>query len=459
MQLFKTTAFRVALQFAVGFTLLSVITLLSVYYFTIHEVEVQVERELVQELNELTPYYKKDNTEALFRITAQRAEYGEHFRHYYALSTLDGEVLLGNAFLLKSEIVDKEEKEGVLFVGISEFLDEDYHAVYIKTAQRILSPDLKLIVGQAKNSLNELREHVFIALLWAVLVTVFLGIIIGTYMGKSVISRINRIDKGMDAVIESDFTQLLTVPKQEDEFQALTIKLNVMLGRIENLLNGMRQVSDNIAHDLRSPLTRMRSRIEVTLLQEREAAEYREVMHKVIDDCDYLLRTFNALLAIAQAESGSFRENLEKIELNELIEQLAELYRAVAEDQGLRFVWRKSGPVFVSGRRQALAQAVNNLLENAIKYTPGGGTITVSVGCDKNEGPFISVADTGSGIPEKDRERVLARFQRLDAARTKPGSGLGLSLVDAVVKLHDAQLILSDNSPGLKVEIRFSGEC
>ncbi len=356
MKFFKTTVFRVALQFSVVYSLLSIVALLFVYFVTIYEVEAQA---------------------------------GSEFFH-------------------------------------------------------------------------ELQEHVFIALVYAVAATLILGLFIGTYMGRSVLSRINQIDSGMEKVIASDFKRFLDVPDKEDEFQSLTLKLNGMVGRIDNLINGMRQVGDNIAHDLRSPLARMRSRIEVTLLQDRDEAEYRDAMQKVIIDCDELLRTFNSLLAITQAESGVFREALEDVDLSKLLDELAELYRAVAEDRGLRFVWEKPNKIMVAGRRHSLAQAVSNLLENAIKYTPEGGVITIGLSLRQNIMPVISISDTGPGIPEKDRKRVLERFQRLDNARTKAGNGLGLSLVNAIVGLHGAELFLQDSlheslqkSPGLNVEIRF----
>ncbi|MDH5258441.1 MAG: HAMP domain-containing histidine kinase [Gammaproteobacteria bacterium] len=453
MKLFKTTAFRVAIQFAASFATLSVITLLSVYYFTIHEMEGQVEKELLHELHELSQHYEKNGQESLVELVKARDQYGQHLHHYYSILS-NGRFVAGSEFLITSETVSKYQKSGVFFFDIDDFEDESDDDVIVKYAQKNLSSNLLLLVGQAQNSLTELREHIFTALIYAVFFTVILALFIGTYMGRSVLSRINLIDSGMDKVIESDFTQLLPVTDDEDEFQALTLKLNFMMGKIEKLINGMRQVSDNIAHDLRSPLTRMRSRLEVTLLQNRDEDEYREVMQKVIDDCDELLRTFNSLLAITQAESGVFRDNVDVVDITNLVDELAELYRAVVEDSGLEFIWQKPKKIAVYGSRSSLIQAVNNLLENAIKYTPEGGKVKLEVRISNNR-PSIIVSDTGPGIPKKDRQRVLERFQRLDSARSKSGSGLGLSLVNAVVKLHNAKLILSDNNPGLKVEIKF----
>lgn len=455
MELYKTTVFRVSIQFAAIFVVLSVITLLSVYYFTIYEVETQAENELYFELNELKEYYEDQGFDSLLKTIKQRDEYGEALNHYYTLIKNNNQFIAGSEFLLRKEAESEYEKYGIEFYKLSDYLGTDDHEVFVKYARLELGDGLSLLVGQAQNSFTELREHIFNALLYAVLITLILALIVGSYMGKFVLSRINAIDKGMDKVIESDFTQMLKVPENEDEFQALTIKLNTMLERIKKLIKGMRQVSDNIAHDLRSPLTRMRSRLEVTLLQNRDEQEYREVMAKVIEDCDELLKTFNALLAITQAESGVFRDNLEEIDLSNLVDELADLYHVVVEDSGLTFNWKKPAEkIVVYGSRHSLVQAIYNLLENAIKYTPKGGEVTIEVSTTDGI-PSIIVRDTGPGIPENERKRVLERFQRLESDRSKPGNGLGLSMVDAVVKLHHAELILSDNNPGLKVEIRF----
>ena len=456
MNLVKTTVFRVAIQFAAVFASLSVVTLLSVYYFTIYEIEIQAENELLHELKTLESHYEEFGYESLLNLVKLRDQYGRHLYHYYALLK-DDQYVEGSEFMSNKIGEVDYERYGVEFYYVSEFINNEGHEVIIKFAKTDLSLNVKLIVGQAQNSLTELREHTFIALIYAVIITIFLALFIGIYMGRSVLSRINRVDDGMRKVIESNFTTLLPVYDKEDEFQALTLKLNTMLRRIENLISGMRQVSDNIAHDLRSPLTRMKSRLEVTLLQQRDEKEYREVMHKVIDDCDELLRTFNSLLAITQAESGVFRDNLEIVDLTSLVNELAEFYRAVVEDSGLEFVWNKTDNIIVHGSHHSLAQAVNNLLENAIKYTPSGGQVTISVTAPDGV-PTITIMDTGPGIPEKDRHRVLERFQRLDDARTKSGNGLGLSLVNAIVKLHHAELVMDDNNPGLIIKIRFPND-
>ena len=190
------------------------------------------------------------------------------------------------------------------------------------------------------------------------------------------------------------------------------------------------------------------------MLEARNEDEYREVLNQVMDDADGLIRTFNALLSIAQAESGVHSGDWGKVDLSGLADELAELYAPLAEDSGIRFSQQVEPRLQVSGNRQLLAQAISNLLDNAIKYTPEGGRIHFQVGCEAG-GCFMRIRDSGPGIPEQDRERALQRFVRLDSSRSAPGNGLGLSLVKAVAQLHEATLTLADNHPGLDVVIRL----
>ena len=242
------------------------------------------------------------------------------------------------------------------------------------------------------------------------------------------------------------------------QFDQLAENLNRMLDRIERLMNATRLVTDSIAHDLRSPLNRLRSRLEVAQLSERPVAEYRNVMEQSLAEVDGLLATFNALLSIAHAEAGGSRKDWDRVNLGAITRDIVELYQPLAEDRSHTFSARiQDGLHTVYGSRELLAQALANLLDNAIKYTPPGGVIEITA-TGYNGKIEISVADNGPGIPEHLRQQALERFVRLDASRSAPGSGLGLSLVRAVAQLHDAELELADNHPGLKVTLRFSAE-
>lgn len=454
MKLHKTTVFRMALQFAAVFAVIATVALSSVYFLTFRELEANTDRELLHELVELEDTYNSEGLASLTRLVVQREEYGKHLRHFYALIDRDGSVLAGNPGLRTLWPLAPLAFPDFVVGESSSIMRGDESESVLRVAAKTLDGQYQIIAGQAQNSMAELREHTFSAVLSAVAITVVLAIFAGIIMSRVVLSRIKRIDEGLATAIGSNFKEMLPLAKQDDEFNALTEKLNVMLARIESLIAGMRQVTDHVAHDLRSPLTRMRSRLEVTLLQSRSVNEYQEVMAHAIDDCNQLLKTFNALLSIAQAEAGIKRDSWGPVDLAVLCDELAELYHAVAEDKNIHFHWKKPSPITIDGNRQLLAQAVSNLLENAINYTPSNGNISLEVE-NVNNAVALRVHDDGPGIPPDQHQRALERFQRLDASRSSPGSGLGLSLVNAVAKLHNASLVLIDNHPGLIVEMRF----
>ena len=247
----------------------------------------------------------------------------------------------------------------------------------------------------------------------------------------------------------------MPVTKRDDEFDRLSHVLNAMLERIEHLMQGMRDVTDNLAHDLRNPLNRMRNRLESSQFQPEDKTDYPQLVQDTIQDVDDLIRTFNALLSIAQMESGVQRDDWVDIDLTALIEELADLYTVVAEEEGMTLSHRAESGLHLHGNRQLLAQAITNLLDNAVKYSPTAGHISL-MAMQLEQHLIITIADNGAGIPLDKREQVFKRFARLDNARSTPGNGLGLSLVKAVADLHGATILLEDNHPGLKASLIFA---
>ena len=250
-----------------------------------------------------------------------------------------------------------------------------------------------------------------------------------------------------------------------DELDELSRNLNAMLDRIEQLMASLREVSDNIAHDLKTPLNRLRNRAEAALRESRSASEYRAGLERTIEEADEIIKTFNALLLIARLEAGAVDESKEVFDLTAFIRDLVELYEPHAEESQRRLTFHANGPIPVRANRQLIGQAVANLLDNAIKYggpsredANGVSAGDIEVALRKTDtGVEVVVADHGPGIPALDRERALKRFVRLEASRTRPGTGLGLSLVAAVARLHEGQVRLEDNHPGLRVVLSWPG--
>jgi len=276
----------------------------------------------------------------------------------------------------------------------------------------------------------------------------------GILTGRNILGRVDAIARTTHSIIRGDLSQRLPMQGIGDEFDRVAESVNQMLNQIEHLSKGMRTVIDSVAHDLRGPITRLRSHVELTFSNPPSIDSYRQALDTALTETERLHHTVNTLLHIAQAEAGTLAIEMERVDLSAVARDVADLYQPLAEERGLCLIMDATANIHILGHRELLSHAVANLIDNAIKYTPQGGAIGLTVSA---VGPraTVTVADTGPGVSPEDRERVLQRFVRLEASRTTPGSGLGLSLVTAVAQLHEAELRLSDNTPGLRVEVIF----
>lgn len=285
-----------------------------------------------------------------------------------------------------------------------------------------------------------------------------LGLIGGLAISRFTLNRLELITSTSRSIMEGDMSRRVPLDGNGGELDALAQNLNEMLDRIEGLMSGLREVSDNIAHDLKTPLNRLRNSAEAALRDSRGEAAYREGLERTIEKADDLIKTFNALLLIARLEAGPLQESLERFDLGLVVDDVAELYMPAAEEDGFDLTVETEKGVIVMANRQLIGQAVANLIDNAIKYSrvsTANGAIRVTAG-RLGDAAIVSVADKGPGISQADRSRVLKRFVRLEESRTKPGTGLGLSLVAAVARLHHGEIRLQDNNPGLKVDLVLS---
>ncbi len=291
------------------------------------------------------------------------------------------------------------------------------------------------------------------ALLRSMLVTIVLGTIGGAIIAGLSVKRIDVMNKSIQQIMVGDLSERINVSDQQGDFRELAYNINHMLDRIQSLMNGVKQVSDNVAHDLRTPLTRLKNHLAD--LQQDLGAESQEQVRHLIEEADGLLATFNALLRIAQIESGSRRSGFSQLDPRVILLDVVELYEPLADDKSLRLNMDFQAGLEIAGDRDLLFQAFANLLDNAIKYTPAKGEIELRL-VAMGKMIHVTVADSGPGVPQADKKRVFRRFFRVDASRgVEVGNGLGLSMVMAVIKLHGGAILLTDNSPGLKVEIEL----
>ena len=457
-RLFRTSAFRLSLIYATLFSTLSAATLGFIYWSTRDQIESQVDARLRLETDYLINLYKSGALPELLEAIQRRNQIDTYGRFYYLAneetdndSTESSEE--GLPIRLKSVRTHTTRNMG----DVADLPPGSPRAFNpVRVAETTLSNGLTLTIGHEISDEQALLDHTFTLVAGATGMTLLFSLIGGLWIGTGMLRRIDSVSRTATEIMSGDLSQRLKVTSRYDEFDEIATKLNQMLNRIEDLMKSMQQVTNNVAHDLRSPLTRLRNRLEVTLLEERDPDNYRLVMEEAIGDADSLIHTFNAMLSIARLEAGIDSAQWHETRIGDLMAELAELYEAVAEDEDEVMTFTadiRSNPVFF-GNRHLIAQAVTNLLDNAIKYSTHPARIHLVV--EGNTKAFtIVVADNGPGIPEHERERVFERFVRLENERNSPGNGLGLSLVKAVARLHNAKLTLGDNDPGLRATLHF----
>jgi signal transduction histidine kinase len=324
-----------------------------------------------------------------------------------------------------------------------------------RASYQVLPDGYHLLVGRKVDDLERFGEKITIGLAWAAGLFLVLAAAAGISTSRRSVARIEAINATSREIIESGLRERIPLRGTGDEWDGLAENLNSMLDRIEDLVESNRQVSDNVAHDLRTPLTRMRGRLERAYNRQLDAGQYHRLIGEVIGDLDEILRTFSSLLRITQIETRDRTAGFRNLDLTEITREVLELFDPAAEENGVTLRLAASDRAEVVGDRDLLFDAISNLVDNAIKHGgKGDGGVTVAVSRNA-DGPVLSVADRGPGIPIEEREHVLRRFYRLERSRKSPGNGLGLSLVAAVANLHGARIEMADNCPGLRSELHF----
>ncbi|MCG8543077.1 MAG: HAMP domain-containing histidine kinase [Alphaproteobacteria bacterium] len=451
-RLLRTSTFRYAVLYMAVFGLSVCGVLGFVYWSTVSVIDAQSDATIKAEITGLAEQYRERKLLGLVEIIRNRSTGRSGRRGVYLLTDPLMTPLAGN---LTAWPVAARDKSGWIDFSIRSNEKGAPKAQIARARTFALSGGYHLLVGRDLTERAAFRATITNALIWALVITVALGIGGGLLLSRNFLQRLDQMNDGSQAILHGDLSQRMPVTGSGDEFDRLAGNLNEMLDQIERLMDGMRGVADNIAHDLRSPISRLRSRLEVTLISESAPEDYRAALEQTIEEADHILATFNALLAIALAESGALRDSFERLDLGKLTLDAADLYRAAAEDKGQTLEVKADDDCTIDGNRDLLSQAITNLLDNALNHTPKGGTITLAASRDSAGYPVLTVADTGPGIAPESRGRVLQRFVRLDCSRSTPGSGLGLSQVAATARLHHATLSLDDNNPGLRVTLQF----
>lgn len=311
-----------------------------------------------------------------------------------------------------------------------------------------------LIVGTGTEGRHDVAEVVVGAFGWAAVAVAIVALAGGALVARGVQGLVGRVEGAMARVAAGDLAARIPEGGGGGDLEGLTRSINAALARLEALVEGMRQVSSDVAHDLRTPLNRLRLRLEAAAGAAEPGSAVEAELAGALEEGERLDATFAALLRIAQIEAGARRDRFAPLDLGQVARQVAEAYEGVAEEAGLRLTLAADGPAPATGDRDLLVQALANLVENAIRHAGPGATVALRAG-RAGARSLLVVADNGPGIPEAERDRVLGRFVRLEKSRTTPGSGLGLALVKAVADLHGADLKLEDAGPGLRVRLTF----
>jgi len=450
----RGSIFRLALLYVLLLAGSVVILLGFIYWSTAGYMDRQTTETIEAEIRGLAEQYRRRGLAGLTALIRERVARDPVGASVYLLVDERFERVVGNLDRWPRESPDAE---GWIRFRLREW-GTDHTDEHEARAQVFLLPGgLMLLVGRDVRDLEATRRLILDALTWGLAITLALALLGAWLMSASLTRRLDAINQTSREIMEGDLTRRIPLSGSGDDFDRLADGLNRMLERIEALMASVRQVSDNIAHDLRTPLTRLRNKLELLAAALPESGESRLLAEEAIADAEELLATFNALLRIARLESGSRRADFGPVDLVPLIEDLVELYEPLAAERAQRLDWTTGAPsILVEGDRDLLFQVMANLVDNAIKYTQPGGQIQLRVEV-AGGATRVLVADNGPGIPPEFRERVFRRFFRIDDSRATPGSGLGLSLVQAVVALHRAHIELSDNAPGLRVTLTFGG--
>ena len=447
---FRLTSFRLIFIYTILLSLSVSLVLFYLYWTTERDLQVESDNKIIQEVEQLRRTYTSRFRTRDIRSLAIAVDNKSKLptANLYLLLDQKENFITGN-FNDPEELTRvKTDEDGWIEFTYKNLNDDNEALSYARGREFILQGGYRLIIGRSINNEIYLKERFFLALYGSVILILFLGIIGGYILSRNFLNRISAINRTSEEIMNGDLTQRLPTSSGNDELGKLSSNLNEMLDRINKLMTSMREVTDNLAHDLRTPLNKIRSNLEVTLMSDPEKNQYKKSIQEAIEEADNLIKTFNSILSISKVESGTSDLEKTSIDVKELIDDLVDLYEPITEGKNILLKKDVELGLKILGNKNLLSQALANLLENAINYGVKEVGSVVALGAKENSDDIsIWVSDNGQGIKDSDKEKVLGRFTRLDSSRNTKGSGLGLNLVDSVVKFHRGKLKLLDAKP------------
>ncbi len=468
----RTTAARLSALYLILFAICAIVLVFYMTSLSARMLAAQTMETINEEVANLGGAYQRGGLQRLVRVIGQRAR--QPGANLYLIADANGRILAGNVESLQPGVLETEGWTTVPFTyerygeggddPAQPSVDLPESRVDPRTAHDAIALVLRLpnqmimLVGRDLGEPQRLRSVVQRSLMIALGMMGLGAALIWMLVGRRALIRIDNVSEASRRIMGGDLNGRLPVTGAGDEFDRLSANLNTMLARIASLNEGLRQVSDNIAHDLKTPLTRLRNRAEAAISGDAKPEEYRAALEQTIAESDQLIKTFNAILMISRLEAGYSAEQTATVDLTTAVRDVVELYEPAAEEVGVELRASVEDGLSIDGNRELISQALSNVIDNAIKYAScDGRKAQVEVELRRaDDGISLAVTDNGPGIPDAaDRERVTERFVRLEKSRSQPGSGLGLSLAGAVMKFHGGRLELLPADPGLTVVMHF----
>ena len=451
---FNFVSFRLIFIYTVLLGLSVSLVLMFLYFTTARDIELEADQKIIKKVEDLNNIYLRFREQGLFNYI--RRETSRATLDIYRLYDSDDNYLAGNILTELEDIKNNDDGWLEFSYKVSE---NGKDRIFYGRGRELITPrqNFRLIVGRVVNDEKVLKERFFYSSLWSILLILFLGVFGGYFLSRNFLKRISDINKTSKKIMDGNLKERLPISRGKDELNELSSNLNDMLDRLDSLMSNMKEVTDNVAHDLRTPLNRIRTNLEITLMSNPNLEEYKKSFEEAINETDNLIKTFNSILSISKVESGA--SDLDKSELNlkELIINMHDLYEPITEGSGIKLNYEVTENIVIKGNYNLLSQSLANLIENAVNYGSTNIDPTINVGAKQTDDKIsLWVSDNGVGINDQDKEKVIERFVRLDTSRSLKGSGLGLNLVKSAVRFHEGKFQLIDAKPsGLIVLIEL----